>query len=127
MRNFTFKKGRVGNGLFAHSSFKSFVVMVVMMIMTTSSAMAQDVKFEVIDGFRYLLETGTKTASLMADAKNKYSGDIVVPKKVKSSDGVEYNVTSLGARCFENCSALNSVNVPSSVTSLESECFKGCI
>ena len=127
MRNFTFKKGRVGNGLFAHSSFKSFVVMVVMMIMTTSSAMAQDVKFEVIDGFRYLLETGTKTASLMADAKNKYSGDIVVPKKVKSSDGVEYNVTSLGARCFENCSALNSVNVPSSVTSLESECLKGCI
>ena len=126
MRNFTFKWGRVGNGLFAHSSFKSFIVLVVMMIMATSSAMAEDVKFEVIDGFRYLLETGTKTASLMANAKNKYSGDIVVPEKVKSSDGVEYNVTSLGARCFENCSALNSVVVPSSVTSLGSGCFSGC-
>ena len=126
MRNFTFKKGRVGNGLFAHSSFKSFVVMVVMMIMTTSSAMAQDVKFEVIDGFRYLLETGTKTASLMADAKNKYSGDIVVPKKVKSSDGVEYFVTSLGDNCFSWCSGLTSITIPSSVTSLGDDCFSWC-
>ena len=56
MRNFTFKKGCVGNGLFVQSSFKSFVVMVVMMIMATSSAMAQEAKFEVIDGLRYLLE-----------------------------------------------------------------------
>lgn len=94
MRNFTFKKGLVGNGLFAQSSFKSF--MVVMMIMTTSSAMAQDAKFEVIDGFRYLLFTGTKTASLIASTQDEYSGDIVVPEKVKSSNGVEYNVTSLG-------------------------------
>lgn len=41
MRNFTFKKGCVGNGLFVQSSFKSFVVMVVMMIMTASSVMAE--------------------------------------------------------------------------------------
>ena len=61
--------------------------MVVMIIMTTSSAMAQDAKFEVIDGLRYLLFTGTKTASLIASTKEKYSGDIVVPEKVKSSNG----------------------------------------
>lgn len=87
--------------------------MVVMIIMTTSSAMAQDAKFEVIDGFRYLLFTGTKTASLIASTKEKYSGDIVVPEKVKSSNGVEYNVTSLGDYCFNGCSALKTV------------CFKG--
>ena len=40
-------------------------MLVVMMLMTASSAMAQDVKFEVIDGFRYSLDTGTKTASLI--------------------------------------------------------------
>lgn len=87
MKDFTLKKGLVGNGLFVPSSFKSFMVMVVMIIMTTSSAMAQDAKFEVIDGFRYLLFTGTKTASLIASTKEKYSGDIVVPEKVKSSNG----------------------------------------
>ena len=87
--------------------------MVVMIIMTTSSAMAQDAKFEVIDGLRYLLFTGTKTASLIASTKEKYSGDIVVPEKVKSSNGVEYNVTSLGDYCFNGCSALKTV------------CFKG--
>lgn len=86
--------------------------------MTTSSAMAQDAKFEVIDGFRYLLFTGTKTASLIASTKEKYSGDIVVPEKVKSSNGVEYNVTSLGDYCFSDCEGLTSITIPSSVTSL---------
>ena len=100
--------------------------MVVMIIMTTSSAMAQDAKFEVIDGFRYLLFTGTKTASLIASTKEKYSGDIVVPEKVKSSNGVEYNVTSLGDYCFSDCSSLTSITIPSSVTSLGDYCFNGC-
>ena len=126
MRNFTFKKGRVGNGLFAHSSFKSFVVLVVMMIMAASSAMAQEAKYEVIDGLRYLLETDTKTASLMASAKDKYSGDIVVPEKIKSSDGVEYCVTSFGDYCFTNCDGLTSITIPSTVTSLGDGCFKNC-
>ena len=126
MRNFTFKKGFVGNSLFAQSSFKSFIVLVVMMIMTTSSAMAQGAKYEVIDGLRYLLETDTKTASLMASAKDKYSGDIVVPEKIKSSDGVEYIVTSLGDNCFSWCSGLTSITIPSSVTSLGDNCFEAC-
>lgn len=126
MKDFTFKKGLVGNGLFVPSSFKSFMVMVVMIIMTTSSAMAQDAKFEVIDGLRYLLFTGTKTASLIVSTKEKYSGDIVVPEKVKSSNGVEYNVTSLGDYCFSDCSSLTSITIPSSVTSLGDYCFNGC-
>lgn len=126
MKDFTFKKGLVGNGLFVPSSFKSFMVMVVMIIMTTSSAMAQDAKFEVIDGLRYLLFTGTKTASLIASTKEKYSGDIVVPEKVKSSNGVEYNVTSLGDYCFTDCEELTSITIPSSITSLGDACFHLC-
>ena len=97
-----------------------------MMIMTTSSAMAQEAKFEVIDGLRYLLEADTKTASLMASAKDKYSGDIVVPEKIKSSDGVEYCVTSFGDYCFSDCEGLTSITIPSTVTSLGDECFSGC-
>ena len=126
MKNFTFKKGFVGNSLFAQSSFKSFIVLVVMMIMTASSAMAQEVKYEVIDGLRYLIDPDVKTAVLVPKRDGQYSDDIVVPKKVKSSDGVEYSVTSLGTGCFKGCSDLTSVTIPSSVTSLSDECFKSC-
>ena len=94
--------------------------------MTASSAMAQEARFEVIDGFRYLIDTGAKTAALMPKTDGLYSGDIVIPKKVKSSDGVEYNVTSLGDECFKDCSGLTSVTIPSSVTSLGASCFSGC-
>ena len=122
----TFKIGRTGDSLSAHSSFKSLMFFVVMMLMTASSAMAQDVKFEVIDGLRYILETGTKKASLMANKNGGYSGDIVVPEKVKSNDGVEYSVTSFGDKCFFECHGLTSITIPSSVTSLGDGCFSGC-
>ena len=126
MKNFTFKKGFVGNSLSAQSSFKGFVMLVVMMIMTMSSAMAQEAKFEVIDGLRYLIDPDVKTAALVPKTDGQYSGDIVVPEKVKSSDGAEYSVTSLGAECFNGCSDLTSVTLPSSVTSLGESCFSGC-
>ena len=48
-----------------------------------------------------------------------YSGDIIIiPENVKGNDGVEYVVTSLGASCFNGCSGLTSITIPSSVTSL---------
>ena len=122
----TFKKGRTGDSLSVHSSFKSLMVCVVMMLMTASSVMAQEAKFEVIDGLRFLLESDTKTASLVANTNGKYSGDIVVPEKVKSSDGVEYSVTSFGESCFGGCSGLTSITIPSSVTSLGNSCFSKC-
>lgn len=87
MRNFTLRKGFLESKCGTRCSFKGFIMLVVMMLMTASSAMAEDVKFEVIDGFRYLLDTGTKTATLMPKTDSKYSGDIVVPEKVKGNDG----------------------------------------
>ena len=101
-------------------------MLVVMMLMTASSAMAQEAKFEVISGFRYLLDTGAKTAMLLPQKDVKYSGDIIIPEKVKGNDGVEYVVTSLGDGCFGSCSALTSITIPSSVTSLGERCFYGC-
>ena len=125
MRNFTLRKGFLESKCGTRSSFKGFVMLVVMMLMTASSAMAQEAKFEVIDGLRYLLDTGAKTATLMPKTDSKYSGDIVVPEKVQSSDGVEYSVTSLGGECFA-CSGLTSITIPSSVTSLGNSCFSVC-
>ena len=122
----SFNKGRTGDSLSAHRFFKSLLVFVVMMLMTASSAMAQEAKFEVIGGFRYLLDTGAKTATLVANKNGKYSGDIDVPEKVKSIDGVEYSVTLFGDKCFYYCSGLTSITIPSSVTSLGNSCFRNC-
>ena len=126
MRNFTLRKGFLESKCGTRSSLKGFIMLVVMMLMTASSAMAEDVKFEVINGFRYLLDTGAKTAALMSKTDGNYSGDIVVPEKVKGNDGVEYVVTSLGDGCFGSCSALTSITIPSSVTSLGENCFSYC-
>ena len=121
MRNFTLRKGFLGSKCGTRSSFKGFVMLVVMMLMTASSAMA-----EVIDGLRYILDSKTKTATLLPKTNGKYSGDIVVPDKVKGNDGVEYVVTAFGDRCLEDCRGLTSITIPSSVTSLGASCFYNC-
>ena len=126
MRNFTLSKGFLESKCGTRSSFMGFIMLVVMMLMTASSAMSQEARFEVIDGLRYFLETDTKTASLMPKTVGKYSGDIVVPEKVKGNDGVEYVVTSLGNECFQYCSVLTSITIPSSVTLLGVGCFSNC-
>ena len=126
MKKFTLRKGFLDCKSGTSSLFKGFVMLVVLMFMTTSSAMAQEPKFEVIDGFRYLLDSDTKTATLVPQKDGDYSGDIIIPEKVKGNDGVEYVVTLLGAFCFKGCSGLTSITIPSSVTSLGESCFEGC-
>ena len=126
MKDFTLRKGFLDCKSGTSSLFKGFVMLVVLMLMTTSSAMAQEPKFEVIDGFRYLLDSDTKTATLLPKKEGKYSGDIIIPEKVKGNDGVEYVVTSLGEACFSWCSGLTSITIPSSVTSLGGDCFSNC-
>ena len=127
MKDFTLRKRFLDSKRGTSSLFKGFVMLVVLMLMTTSSAMAQEPKFEVIDGFRYLLDSDTKTATLVPKTDGKYSGDIIIPEKVKGNDGVEYVVTSLGASCFKDCSGLTSITIPSSVISLGDFCFYYCI
>ena len=126
MKDFTLRKRFLDCKSGTSSLFKGFVMLVVLMLMTTSSAMAQEPKFEVIDGFRYLLDSGTKTATLVPKTDGKYSGDIIIPEKVKGNDGVEYIVASLVASCFKDCSGLTSITIPSSVTSLGDYCFSYC-
>ena len=126
MKNFTLRKGFLDCKSGTSSLFKGFVMLVVLMLMTTSSVMAQEAKFEVIDGFRYLLDSDTKTATLVPKTDGNYSGNIIIPEKVKGNDGVEYIVASLGASCFKDCRGLTSITIPSSVTSLGDRCFDGC-
>ena len=121
MKDFTLRKKFLDCKSGTSSLFKGFVMLVVMLIMTASSAMA-----EVIDGFRYVLDSETKTATLLPKMKGNYSGDIIIPEKVKGNDGIEYVVTSLGDYCFSDCSGLTSITIPSSVTSLGGSCFFRC-
>ena len=121
MRNFTLRKGFLGSKCGTRSSFKGFIMLVVMMLMMASSAMA-----EVIDGLRYMLDPVKKTATLLPKKEGKYSGDIIIPEKIKGNDGVEYVVTSLSESCFKDCDNLTSITIPSSVTSLGEGCFSGC-
>ena len=121
MKDFTLKKRFLDCKSGTSSLFKGFVMLVVLMLMTTSSAMA-----EVIDGLRYVLDPETKTATLLPKREGKYSGDIIIPEKVKGNDGVEYIVVSLVDKCFQDCSGLTSITIPSSVTSLGWCCFANC-
>ena len=108
-------------------SLKSLVLLVVIAILATSNTYAQ-ASFETIDGLCYLIYTDAKTAALTFNPNGKkYSGDIVVPEKVKASDGVEYPVTAFGDNAFKDCGGLQSITIPSSVTSLGNSCFYKCI
>ena len=89
MKDFTLRKGFLGSKCGTRSSFKGFVMLVVMMLMMASSAMA-----EVIDGIRYMLDPVKKTATLLPKKYWNYSGDIIIPEKIKGNDGVEYVVTA---------------------------------
>ena len=103
---------------------KRFAILLVMMVMITSKALA-GASFEVIDGFKYILDSDTKTATLVPNTE-KYAGDeIVIPESVKAKDGNDYKITALGDRCFY-CSDLTSITIPSSVTSLGNSCFSHC-
>lgn len=107
-------------------SLKGLVLLVVIAILATSNTYAQ-ASFETIDGLRYLIDSDVKTAALTANPNGeKYSGNIVVPEKVKASDGMEYPVTAFAATAFKDCDGLKSIIIPSSVTSLGRYCFYGC-
>ena len=104
---------------------KRFAILLVMMVMITSKALA-GASFEVIDGFKYFLVSDTKTATLVPNTE-PYAGDkIVIPESVKAKDGNDYKVTAFGDKCFLWCEKLTSITIPSSVTSLGDECFSVC-
>ena len=107
-------------------SLRGLVLLVVIAILATSNSYAQ-ASFETIGGLSYLIYPDAKTAMLTANPNGeKYSGNIVVPEKVKASDGVEYPVTAFGDNAFKDCGGLQSITIPSSVTSLGNSCFAFC-
>ncbi len=97
-----------------------------MFMVATSNSFAQ-ASFETIDGIRYLIDSDAKTATVVPLSDDqKYSGNVVVPEKVKATDGAKYPVTTFGDNAFKNCDKLTNITIPSSVTALGSSCFLDC-
>ena len=98
MTNYTFKNERLGKDQSSRKFVVNFALMLLMLLLGTSNAFA-GASYEVVDGLKFLLDSDSKTASLIASAE-KYSGDVVIPESVKGADNVEYKVVSLGKECF---------------------------
>ena len=109
-----------GNGRLA--SLKRVVLMVVVLLAITSNSFAQ-ITYEIIDGLKYQIDSDTKTAIVVC---HYYTGNIVVPDKVKASDGYEYSVVGVG-RSFSENSSITSITLPSNITSLDDYCFSNCV
>ena len=56
---------------------------------------------------------------------NSYSGDVIIPETV-TYGGKSYEVWSIIARSFYNCSGLTSVTIPKSVIWISTEVFGNC-
>lgn len=107
---------------------KFSLLLILMLCWNVYAAWGYDVK---VGGIYYNLDSDNHTASVTYDEHDysydtRYTGDVVVPEEISVND-IKYTVTSLGDRCFEACTGLTSITIPSSVTSLGDECFHGCI
>lgn len=102
--------------------FLSRVLAILALILGTCSSFAQ--KYEIIDEYRYQLRNDE--AILTSNSTWKYTGDIVVPSKVKASDGKSYKVTGIDDRCFQNCKTVTSVTLPSTISKIGGWSFAGC-
>ncbi len=105
---------------------KMFILLLAMLLITTSNAFAQ-VSYETIDGIRYLLDSDAKTATVVASNGEKYSGDIVIPEKIKVTDADEYDIVAIGDEAFKECYDLLSVKIPYTAKTLGSYCFAYCL
>ena len=98
-------------------------MLIALFTVMSMAANAEVIVYSTDDGFNYNLDTEAKTAELA-----KFSGlqtEVVIPENVTYND-VTYSVTSLGNACFNGCSSLTSITIPSSVTSLGNYCFSAC-
>ena len=100
----------------------SRVLAILALILGTCSSFAQ--KYEIIDEYRYRLHNDE--AALVSNETWKYTGDIVVPSKVKASDGKSYKVTEIEGGCFRDCKTVTSVTLPSTISKIGGWSFAGC-
>ena len=75
---------------------KKFYFLFLLTLMPLMTSAAGQVE---IEGIWYVLESNTKTASVVSNPNGKYSGFIYVPESVTYGE-VTYSVTSIGHQAF---------------------------
>ena len=119
------RKGAIGKKDLYMKNLVTLRFMLISLFAAMSMVMnAETVSYKTDDGFKYKLDTETKTAELSGCRISAI--EVVIPASVTYND-VSFTVTSLGAGCFKFCSSLTSVTIPDSVTSLGNMCFFYCI
>ena len=119
------QKGAIGENDLYMKNLVTLRFMLVSLFAIMSMAVSADIiEYITSDGSTYKLDTKAKTAEL---ARYTKSATAVSISESVTYEGVVYSVTSLGRDCFDHCSSLTSINIPSSVTSLGEDCFYGCI
>lgn len=102
---------------------KQRLLLLITALMLCIGAKAENTTEQVINGLRYIIHTDENYAVVTS---NKYNQPIIVIPTSITWEGKEYPVTELGDKCFEGCTNLESITIPSSVTSIGSYCFYDC-
>ena len=85
-----------------------------------------DIPTETVDinGIYYNLDTQKKEAEVTINP-SLYTGSIEIPPSIRH-EGIDYNVTSIGLRAFQDCRKITSITIPVGVTSIGYYAFRGC-
>ena len=98
---------------------KQLLLFILMLLPLLANAEAVE-----IDGIYYNLVSKAKLAEVTWNP-NKYTGSVIIPATVTYED-IDYNVTSIGERAFEEDYDLTSVTIPNSVASIGNNAFRYC-
>ena len=79
---------------------------------------------ELIDGFRYLLSTESKTATVVQDYNYAKMESVVIPATTNYK-GVNYQVTAIGNNAFYN-RPISEIQIPSSIKTIGDRAFSMC-
>jgi hypothetical protein len=97
-------------------------------ILTSSVHVSQDWNVVEVEGIRYARNNPNIYSDTYIGVSSKdggYSGNIVVPPTMEYK-GITYNVESIHANAFKDCSELDSVTISYGVKYIEGEAFLGC-
>lgn len=93
-----------------------------MWMASATNVMADIIDDVTVDGWKYSVNFTNGEAGLY---RSDFKGDVTVPGEI-TIKGKTYRVVKLGYQCFQGCTGLVSVTLPSSIREIGMQCFQGC-